>query len=418
LRSGVKFSDGTPLTAEDVVFSMTRAIDQKSSWGFLFSPVKSVEKVDDHTVRFTMSDPFAPLLPALSTFAASIYSKANFEKYGDQAGNHPLGTAAFMLDHWTQGQEVVLVKNPNYWQEGKPYLDEFVVLTGMADAAPKFEAVTSGRAQLALEPLGVNVGKYRRQPERYAVMSTPEAGGGVALALNLARPPFDDLRLRRALALVLDSADYVDLAGYDDPTMVMTTLDRAGTRWCDPALRLPARDVATAQKLVDGIAAERGGPVRFTIETFENEGHIREARVVKQIVEACLTNIEVDVSIGTVADVMGKWRSGDWHASNHAVRWSDPALDLPASFASTSPANIMGYRDAEVDAALERLGSATDESEAVAAHQAVLRRVLGDLPVVFLSHKEAFHIVDREKARDWKLFYSLRPLIEEAWAAS
>ena len=66
-----------------------------------------------------MSDPFAPLLPALSTFAASIYSKANFEKWGDQAGSHPLGTAAFMLDHWTQGQEVVLVRNPELLAGGQ-----------------------------------------------------------------------------------------------------------------------------------------------------------------------------------------------------------------------------------------------------------------------------------------------------------
>jgi peptide/nickel transport system substrate-binding protein len=94
LRDGVKFSDGSPLTADDVVFSLTRAVDQASSWGFLFSPVKSVTKLDEHTIRFTMSSPFAPLLPALSTFAASIYSKANFEKWGDQAGTHPLGTGA------------------------------------------------------------------------------------------------------------------------------------------------------------------------------------------------------------------------------------------------------------------------------------------------------------------------------------
>ena len=61
LRQGVKFSDGSPLTADDVVFSLTRAIDQKGSWGFLFSPVKSVTKVDDKTVRLNMSEPFAPL---------------------------------------------------------------------------------------------------------------------------------------------------------------------------------------------------------------------------------------------------------------------------------------------------------------------------------------------------------------------
>ena len=75
--------------------------------------------VDAKTVRLTMSEPFAPLLPALSTFAASIYQKANFEKQGDKAGEQPMGTGAFMLDSWNKGQEVVLVKNPNYWQAGK-----------------------------------------------------------------------------------------------------------------------------------------------------------------------------------------------------------------------------------------------------------------------------------------------------------
>ena len=123
LRPDVKFSDGTPLTADDVVFSLTRAIDQTGSWGFLFSPVTAVEKVDESTIKLTMSEPFAPLELALSTFAASIYSKANFEQYGDTAGEHPLGTGAFMLDRWDKGQQVVLKKNPYYWQEGKPYLD-------------------------------------------------------------------------------------------------------------------------------------------------------------------------------------------------------------------------------------------------------------------------------------------------------
>ena len=84
LRDGVKFSDGSPMTAEDVVFSLKRAIDQTGSWGFLFSPVTDVTKVDATTIKIVMSEPFAPLLPALSTFAASIYSKANFDKYGDK----------------------------------------------------------------------------------------------------------------------------------------------------------------------------------------------------------------------------------------------------------------------------------------------------------------------------------------------
>src|SRR5262249_54231843 len=126
LRPGVQFSDGSPLTADDVVFSLTRAIDQKGSWGFLFSPVKAVTQVDDQTVKLEMTEPFAPLLPALSTFAASIYSKAAFQKYGDQAGEHPVGTGAFALKQWDKGSQVVLERNPHYWQQGKPYLDGVV----------------------------------------------------------------------------------------------------------------------------------------------------------------------------------------------------------------------------------------------------------------------------------------------------
>src|SRR4029077_10451252 len=143
LRQGVKFWDGTPLTADDVVFSLARAVDQKSSWGFLFSPVKSVTKVDDKTVRFQMTEPFAPLLTALSTFAASIYSKANFEKWGDQAGTHPMGTGAFALKNWNRGREVVLVRNPNYWQGGKPYLDS-VVFRDVGDDNARTVQLASG----------------------------------------------------------------------------------------------------------------------------------------------------------------------------------------------------------------------------------------------------------------------------------
>lgn len=147
LREGVKFSDGSPLTADDVVFSLTRAIDPASSWGFLFSPVKTVVKVDERTIQLQMSEPFAPLLPALSTFAASIYSKANFEAHGDDAGSHPLGTAAFMLDRWEKGNQVVLKRNPNYWQQGKPYLDE-VVFKVVGDGNSRVLQLASGDVNL------------------------------------------------------------------------------------------------------------------------------------------------------------------------------------------------------------------------------------------------------------------------------
>jgi peptide/nickel transport system substrate-binding protein len=372
--------------------------------------IAGMQVADATTLRITLGAPVPRFDSVVARYLSAIGSPA--------AKEAPVGAGPFVLAEWERGSHMRFIRNSGYWQPGKPLLDEVVVLTGMTDAAPKYDAVISGCAQVALEPLGANVSRYRALPDRFTLMTTPETGGGVALALNLTRPPFNDPRLRRALAMVLDSAEFVDLVGYNDPAMVMTTLDRAGTRWCNPALRLPERDVAEAQRLVDEIAAEQGAPVRFTVETFANEGHIREAEVIKQIVERHLNGIEVAVSVGTVAEIMGKWRLGDFDASNHAVRWSDPALDLPATFVSTSPGNIMGFGDAETDAELAALAGANEESAMIAAHHVVLRRVLAELPVIFLSHKEAFHVVDRRALRDWKLIYSLRPLIEDAWLAA
>jgi len=200
LRDGVKFSDGTPMTAEDVVFSLTRAIDQKSSWGFLFSPVKAVTKVDEHTIHFEMSDPFAPLLPALSTFAASIYSKANFEKWGEQAGNHPLGTAAFMLDHWTQGQEVVLVRNPHYWQAGKPYLDK-VVFRVVGDDNARVLQLNSGDVDLITNVTANQVDQIQSAGNRIYSLAGTVSG---MITFNEKIKPFDEIAVRRALAHAVD----------------------------------------------------------------------------------------------------------------------------------------------------------------------------------------------------------------------
>jgi peptide/nickel transport system substrate-binding protein len=126
LRKGVTFSDGSPLTSADVVAAINRERDPKSPWSFLIAPVKSVTALGPTKVKFTMSKPFAPLLPALSTFAFSIYSKKQYDKFGKDLGTHPLGTGAFMLESWKKGSELDLVRNPHYWQKGKPYLDKLV----------------------------------------------------------------------------------------------------------------------------------------------------------------------------------------------------------------------------------------------------------------------------------------------------
>ncbi|MDR1799602.1 MAG: ABC transporter substrate-binding protein [Bifidobacteriaceae bacterium] len=196
LRDGVLFSDGSPMTAQDVAFSLTRAADQEGSWGFLFSPVKTVEATGDLEITITLSEPFAPLLPALATFAASIYPEAAV----DNLGTTPIGTGAFMLGEWKKGASLTLVKNPNYWQEGLPTLDS-VTFNVVGDDNARVLQLQSGEADVldglapaqiaALEDAGMQI-------------KTVEGTAVVWVILNEAKEPLQDKNVRLALAWAMD----------------------------------------------------------------------------------------------------------------------------------------------------------------------------------------------------------------------
>lgn len=200
LREGVLFWNGNPLTAKDVVFSLTRAIDQNGSWGFLFSPVKAVEEVDPMTVRIVMSEPFAPLLPALSTFAASIYEEANFVAQGAAAGERPMGTGAFMLESWERGQNVVLTRNPNYWQAGKPAVDS-VTFRVVGDENARSLQLASGAIQVATDVPANQIDQITAAGGN--VVTVPGSSVGF-VTMNQKVKPFDEAAVRCALAWAVD----------------------------------------------------------------------------------------------------------------------------------------------------------------------------------------------------------------------
>ena len=256
LRQGIKFSDGSPLTADDVVFSLTRGIDPKGSWGFLFSPVKSVAKVDDKTIRLNMSEPFAPLLPALSTFAASIYSKANFEKWGKDAGQHPLGTGAFMLESWQKGAQLALVKNPNYWQPGKPKVDRIV-----------FRVVGDGNSRVLLLQSGqVDIIDFVPPNQVQSLMAAGqkiqkvEGTAILRYTLNETVKPLDEANVRCAMAHTIDRAAVAKNI-YFGQAVVARSLLPSSTLYHDPNADPVTFDIAKAKALL----AKSSVPNGFTV---------------------------------------------------------------------------------------------------------------------------------------------------------
>lgn len=262
LRDGVKFSDGSPLTTEDVVFSIKRAIDQTGSWGFLFSPVTDVTTVDATTIKMVMSEPFAPLLPALSTFAASIYSKANFDKYGDKAGEHPLGTGAFMLEKWDKGTQVVLARNPDYWQAGKPALDK-VVFTVVGDDNARVLQLQSGAADIVDSVPPNQVDQIKTSGAQIQRVDGTAVGW---MTLNEAKKPLDEANVRCALAYAVDR-DAIAKNVYFGLATPAKSIIPSTTLYYDANTAPISFDLAKAKELLSKSSVPNGFELSVTVPT-------------------------------------------------------------------------------------------------------------------------------------------------------
>ena len=147
LRKGLTFSDGTPLTADDVAYSISRVLNPHTkpapSWGQssdeVFqgwqdyvsgkaSSVTGIQVLNPTTIRFVLTQPIAIFPDILAESVNSTVPKALVEKEGDLAfAAHPIGSGAYMLQSWQKGSQVVLVRNPHYFMTGKPYADKVVI---------------------------------------------------------------------------------------------------------------------------------------------------------------------------------------------------------------------------------------------------------------------------------------------------
>lgn len=130
LRKGVKFHDGADLNAQAVKkyydYVLTKSLRRT---GLFKGIVKEIQVIDDYTVKFVLEKPYSPFLNRLAHEGALIVSPKALDTYGDdpaKLGRNPVGTGPFMFKEWKAGERIELVKNPNYWRQGQPYLDGIV----------------------------------------------------------------------------------------------------------------------------------------------------------------------------------------------------------------------------------------------------------------------------------------------------
>ncbi|WP_170326307.1 ABC transporter substrate-binding protein [Ruegeria arenilitoris] len=214
LHDGVTFHDGTTMDAEDVKFSLDRASaeDSANAQKALFEGIESVEVVDPLTVKVTLSEPNGNFLFNLAWGDAVIVSSDSIENIK----TNPVGTGAFTFGNWVQGDSITLIRNPDYWGD-QPAL-EAATFKFISDPTAAFAAMMAEDVDVFDNfPAPENLAQFEADPRFQVLVGSTE--GETILSTNNKKPPFDDIRVRQALAHAIDRQAIIDGAmfGYGTP---------------------------------------------------------------------------------------------------------------------------------------------------------------------------------------------------------
>jgi len=223
LKTGIKFHDGTPFNAAAVKFSierlMTGKIEDMPYADFTFGVVSKIDAPNDSTVVITLEEPSAPFLANLAMgIAAPIVSPAAVQKYGDKFGENPVGTGPFLLKSWAKDQQIVLERNPDYWnKEATPKVDK-VIFKVIKESSVRADAVIKGEVD-AID--GIAPADVKRLKDGAKLLEA-EGMNISYLGFRVDRPPFDNKDLRKAITMLINREAMVKGLYGDTATMAHT----------------------------------------------------------------------------------------------------------------------------------------------------------------------------------------------------
>ncbi|EFC84749.1 ABC transporter substrate-binding protein [Parafrankia sp. EUN1f] len=378
LRPGLLFSDGTPLDAEAVKVNWDRHRDPANASPYLSeaSLVAAIEVVDATTLTVKMKAP-TPSFPRamLTTSMNWIASPAALAKGKDSFDRNPVGAGPYTLKSWTRQDRIELTRNTRYHDAPRPYLDTITVRTSN-DASQRYNTLVSGGADVVIETNADSLDKAA--DAGYTTDVTP-LNGGLFLAMNMRKAPFDDLRARQAIAAAIDM-DTLNLAVYNGAGKTVDTLfSDSSPLYVDAPLR--RTDKATAQRLFDELAAE-GKPVEFTFTAYTTS----EMKDTAENIQAQLSaykNVKVNIRVVDFPEATKLGMAGDFDMLVWSSSFVDPDPRVWTAFRSDSRGNFPGVDDPQLDEALATGRTATDTATRKAAYETFQQRLIALVPGVF-----------------------------------
>jgi ABC-type transport system substrate-binding protein len=388
LRQGVVFHDGSPFNADAVVHHWGRILDPENAFrGRAFiAPLKAVQKVDDHTVRFVLKHPWAAFLSVISdevyTFAY-IPSPAAVD-----AGSHgetPVGTGPFRFDKWNKGDHFSVARFDRYRREGEPYLEK-IVFRHIPDPQTRYAALIADQVDAITVDRGAIIQRALNN-EELTVFPTRGSGAEIVL-LNTSRPPLDDRRVRRALALANNQALHVRMVYRNSIPLVEHPL---GDGFDCPEVDYPAHDIQAARQLM----ADYGQPVAVECLHSNTLRGRQSGELLQQLFDpigVALKPVGINPG-GVIMKVVEKdYQMTTWRI----LSARDHGAYLYRAFHSRSPGNWSGYHSAALDVLLDAQLLETDPDRRrqimcdIAAH-------LNTEAVVLYRGGRRFHTIAKKK---------------------
>ncbi len=384
LKPNLKFSDGSPLTADDVVYGYTRSVELKNPRLQLLGPVKTFTAKDPQTIEITLEKPFPNILIGLADHGFSVFPKDKVSADPDFFSKVPLvSSGQYVLSEWSPGaSEWAFTENPNFF--GGPSMIKRVEFVAVPDQTSRVLQVTTGAIDYAYD---MPASAAQDLPPEVKTFAVPIIGM-YHLNFNLEKAkgtPLGNPKVRQAISLAIDRDAISKQAFFGISPPAEGFLYKGPPEWIGVLPNGGKRDLDAAKKLLADAGYADGG-FKFSIQPWgQRPGWTDAATIIKQN----LADLKIDVTVDpkTDADAIANLTSGNYDAQ-FSGNTQDPLSFLRNQFAAGGTwTNWMRYDNPKVTDLLNQAGNAPDQKTRIDLFHQAQQLAYEDMPLIPISER-------------------------------
>lgn len=373
LKQNIKFSDGSPMTADDVKFTYDMCL--KSNDSSSLAGLKSVDVIDPYTVQLNLESYDNEFLVNLTAINVGIQSKKAYDSGMDKP--YLIGTGQYVFQEWVSGDHVTLVKNKNYWDPANAGKAETIIFRPILEGSSRTIALQNGEIDVAIDPPLTELDILNKDP---SIIVHEQAGTRVFyFAFNTAKKPWDNKLLRQAVATAINKADVITVAVNGKGTPQTTVLNRGLWGFYDDMPGYPF-NVEKAKQLMSEAGYPNGG-IATTMLIANTDPYSNIATVIQSELKA----IGIEVTLEVVDSATLKQACVDGTQALFLWRWNEDQKNdwvYGDLFRSDSPYNYTHYVNPAADALILKVRTEKDQTQRMADGVTLQKLLVDDTPEV------------------------------------